>query len=398
MTNFLPRIREDLLITAEPNNPEFIIISDPLKLNNEDIAIPLGFLPLIQLLDGHSTMDDIEIFLSDNNLNTQEVLPLFRKVVNILEEYAFLETERYFLLLDELDNYIAAPIRPSVLAGSAYSSDKNELKIEINNILNHYPDTPNINNANAIIVPHIDFHTGEAARNAYSAAYKSIEETIADTYIIFGTSHYYNNSGFMLCSKNYSTPLGIIQTDNELMDEISKHIDIANYTDDQAHRLEHSIEFQAVLLQNKFPDKQIKILPILCGASLIDNHNDEINNKFINALNTALGTLNKKPVFIVSADFAHIGIKHNSNINAADNRTILETADRELINTIKTLKPELFAQKIINEYAKWQICGAAPIIALLKTTNYTDTSLEYYGQWYEHYYDSLVSFAAISFK
>ena len=73
-------------------------------------------------------------------------------------------------------------------------------------------------------------------------------------------------------------------------------------------------------------------------------------------------------------------------------------ADRELINTIKTLKPELFAQKIINEYAKWQICGAAPIIALLKTTNYTDTSLEYYGQWYEHYYDSLVSFAAISFK
>ena len=202
----------------------------------------------------------------------------------------------------------------------------------------------------------------------------------------------------MLCSKNYSTPLGIIDTDIDLVNELSKHIEISEYTDDQAHRLEHSIEIQAVLLQSKFPNKHIKILPILCGASLLDTKNNEINNQFINALNLSLIAQNKKAVFIASADLAHIGIKHNSPITAADNRTALETADRELINTIATLKAEHFATTVKSDYAKWQICGAAPISALLSITKFNNSELEYYGQWYEHYYDSLVSFATISFS
>lgn len=397
MTNFLPRIREDLLISPEPNNSEYIIISDPLKLYNEDIAIPLGFLSLLQLLDGHSNIDDIEQFLNANNLNSQEIMPLFNKVVNILDEYAFLETDKYYQLLDELDNYLDSPVRPPVLAGTSYPSKPNELIEEINTVLNHHPEIPKATDAKGIIVPHIDFYTGEAARNSYSLAYKSIENSEADVYIILGTSHYYNNSGFMLCSKNYSTPLGIIDTDIELVNELAQHIEISEYTDDQAHRLEHSIELQAVLLQSKFPDKKIKILPILCGASLLDTKNNEINNQFINALKSSLETLNKKAVFIASADLAHIGIKHNSPITAADNRTALETADRELINTIATLKAEHFAKTVKSDYAKWQICGTAPIFALLSITKFNNSELEYYGQWYEYYYDSLVSFATISF-
>lgn len=398
MTNFLPRIREDLLINSESNNPEYVIISDPLKLNNEDIAIPLGFLSLIQLLDGQSTIEDIEQFLIANNLNSQEIMPLFNQVINVLDEYAFLETEKYYQLLDELDNYLDSPVRPPILAGTSYSKNPNELVDELNTIFNHFPSAPTTTNATGIIVPHIDFYTGEAARNSYSLAYKSIENSEADVYIILGTSHYYNNSGYMLCSKNYSTPLGILETDTTLMNELSMHIDISEFTNDQAHRLEHSIEIQTVLLQSKFPNKQIKILPILCGTSLLDTNNIESNNKFIQALNTSLITQNKKAVFIASADLAHIGIKHNSPITATDNRTALETADRELINTITTLKAEHFAGMIKSDYAKWQICGAAPIVALLKANNFANSTLEYYGQWYEHYYDSLVSFATISFK
>ncbi len=400
MTNqILPKIREDLTLRSESENgQEFVIIIDPLGLMQEDIAIPLGFLPLVQMLDGLTTMDELKQFLDENLLNSNEIIPLFTKVIAVLDDYAMLETDTYFDQLELLDLYYASPVRPATLAGIAYAKDSSELSEDLTKMLNHYPDQSKINNAKAVIVPHIDFYTGGAAQNCYSLAYKSIEETDADLYVIFGTSHYFSSSEFMLTLKDYETPLGTLQTDTEVIDEIAKHLNIEKYIDDAAHRLEHSIEMQTVLLQTKFKNKSFKILPILCGSYFNNSDDDTAIDNFISVLKLAISKLGRNVVYIVSADLAHIGAKHNSPLAASENRTELEKADRELITEICGLSATNVKNKLKTECEKWQICGATPIYTLLKLNEFSNAELEYYGQYLEYEFDSAVSFATVSFQ
>jgi AmmeMemoRadiSam system protein B len=402
--DFLPAIREDIIIRQESfEGEDFIILSDPQGISPEDISIPLGFLPLVQALDGRATYEDIKEYLESAGIDSKQIMPLFDKIVRALDIYAMLDNETYENEKRKIESYLESPTRASCLSGIAYPENKEELEEELDLILHSFPGETKIQGAKALIAPHIDFRTAMSARMCYSTAYKSISDTEADLYVILGVSHNVPGDHFMATYKNFETPLGIVETDKELLDEIIKSEPDTELINDMAHRLEHSIELQCVLLQRKFRNKDFKILPILCGHPHEMIYSDDRKNQFemyyrhINTIKNAIEKLGRKAVFIASADLAHIGPKHSSPINAEENLELLENEDRALISTLENQNPDKFYDKIKTEKGKWQICGAAPIYALLNLVNYKEATLEYYGQWLEKEIDSAVSYSSVSF-
>src|SRR5690606_5163468 len=115
----------------------------------------------------------------------------------------------------------------------------------------------------AVIAPHIDFRVGG---ETYGPAYNALRRSDADTFVVFGVSHQMSYDSFMISSKDFQTPLGTLPTDREFIEHFRAALPFELTRDETAHRREHSIEFQAVFLRHIFPDRDIRIVPILTGS------------------------------------------------------------------------------------------------------------------------------------
>ena len=198
------------------------------------------------------------------------------------------------------------------------------------------------------------------------------------------------------------TPLGIVETDIELLNEISKSLENKITIDDLAHRQEHSIEYQVVLSKYKFQNKQFKILPILIGSYnefIYDGNIPLKNNKIselVDKLDTIIQNQGRKAIYIASVDFSHIGRKFDDDFDAV---TMLETVkqkDYALIDSILQNNSNSFFENISNEKDKWKVCGTSPIFTLLNIVNSKENKFLGYRQWNELQTNSAVTFAGFA--
>src|SRR5690606_6561262 len=88
----------------------------------------------------------------------------------------------------------------------------------------------------------------------------------AKTYIILGTSHRPLEMRFSATRKNYDTPFGMLETDQELLDELQKEFGEDLLTEEFAHKDEHTIELQTTYLKHVLGDRPAKIVPILVSS------------------------------------------------------------------------------------------------------------------------------------
>src|SRR5260370_38609599 len=102
----------------------------------------------------------------------------------------------------------------------------------------------------------------ESYRDAYAALVPSYRDR---TFVVLGTSHYGEADHFGLTRKPFVTPLGEAQTNVALVDRLAAAAPGAINMEDYCHAVEHSIEFQILLLQHVY-GPHIPILPILCRA------------------------------------------------------------------------------------------------------------------------------------
>ena len=110
--------------------------------------------------------------------------------------------------------------------------------------------------------PHIDFQRGGLI---YAQAYHALaKRKKPDTVLIFGVAHQGAEVPFITTRKHFETPFGVLETDQELVDQIWAATDWDPRANEFVHRNEHSIEFQAVMLARLW-GCDLKIVPILCG-------------------------------------------------------------------------------------------------------------------------------------
>ena len=255
-----------------------IYLKDPLNLATPIGISPVGYFILAHF-DGRHSVVDIQEATPKSSVHCCLSNEL-KTFVDMLDEHYYLQSERFQKHQDfVVEEFRRLPTRPAAHVGGVYQADPVELVKQLDGFFTaaQGPGLPERQmrapTPRAIVAPHIDFHRGGPA---YAWAYKSLAESAgADLYILLGTSHCSGRSPYILTLKDFETPLGLVETDREFVQNLQASCAEDCFADEYLHRGEHSLEFQVVLLKyiaqkraelTGQPEKPFKIVPILVSS------------------------------------------------------------------------------------------------------------------------------------
>jgi len=226
-------------------------------------------------------------------------------------------------------------MRTPAVSGQFYPRDKNDLRTQISRCFANI----NIKERPAIgaVVPHAGYmYSGQTAAHVYCNLPN------ADTFILIGPNHTGSGSPVSVSSETWSTPLGEVKSDLDLVKALPKKIiDI----DEIAHSHEHSIEVQLPFLQYRFKD--FMIVSICMGMQ-----DKETALEVGSEISVAVRKLKKKVVIIASSDFSHYKPEK-----------IAREDDTYFIEPILALDTGKFYSRLYEREAS--VCGYGPIAAML---------------------------------
>jgi len=228
-------------------------------------------------------------------------------------------------------------MRMPVVAGKFYPSNPRTLKKSIKSYFSGIPVDPDPAITGAV-VPHAGYmYSGRTAAHVYAALPN------ADTFIIIGPNHTGYGSLVSVSSDTWSTPLGTVDTDHEMIDAIPRRlIDI----DETAHLDEHSIEVQIPFLQTMFHD--FEIVPICMGLQ-----DEDTTREVAIELMDAISGIDKKVVVIASSDFTHY-----------EPVKVAHEIDHYVLAPLLELNVTEFYSRIRERDAS--ICGYGPIAVMMR--------------------------------
>ncbi|MFA6136531.1 MAG: AmmeMemoRadiSam system protein B [Sulfurimonas sp.] len=252
-----------------------------------------------------------------------------------------------FLLL--FSQLLHALPRPAAVAGSFYSSNKEELSASIISALQNSNSFPK-ENINALIVPHAGYiFSGDVAAEAYATLHRTYKNIF-----ILGSSHSMNfDAASIYSAGNYTTPLGEIKVNQTIVSELTNGSKYFGFNP-EAHKKEHTIEVQLPFLQTIYGD-ELKIVPIIIATS---------NLKTIQEIAKRLKPyFNDENLFIISSDLSHY--PSYSDANTIDKQTLdsIESGSaKEFVKTVAKNEESNIAQ------LQTSACGWSSIMTLLYLT------------------------------
>ena len=216
-------------------------------------------------------------------------------------------------------------IRPSVIAGSWYPEDPEELTTMVDGFLAAVE--PSDGNPIALIVPHAGYvFSGPVA--AYG--FKQMTNADYDTAVIIASDHQYPISDpiSIWAEGGFETPLGVIPVDTELSAAIIASDSRITF-DAMAHEGEHPIEIELPFLQRVCP--QCRIVPILMG----DDSQESIQILAEALIEVLPG---KRAVVIASSDLSHYPSFDDAYVVDGATLAAIETGDPDYVkNSIESL-------------------------------------------------------------
>ncbi len=402
-TQEYPEIRPLMVFPVKSSNGESICMRDPGGFSDATIAINYPTYFIISLMDGTRTVSNIQEEFkrqTGEQVPIEQILELIRKLSHAL----FMNDETFRVHRKNIEEgFLNSETRAPAHSGTAYPASPEELSSFFQGFFDAIKN-PEIRDGSVsgIIAPHIDIRQAGAC---YAAAYNHLRKSPVSTVIILGTAHSSAGSQrYSICSKDFDTPLGLLPCDREGIEAVQDATG-KDWTEEQlGHRTEHSVEFQAIFLRYLFPDREIKIIPVLCNsfADLMDTeegpiHDDSVRT-FIEALQGLVNRRTGKIVLIAGADLSHIGPKfgHPTPLNETDLASLKEH-DLGLLTYAEKGDPEGFFREIRKERDRHNVCGVPNIYTFLKVLEGRTGELLDYGQFFEEPTSSAVSYASLVF-
>jgi MEMO1 family protein len=404
-----PKLRPIEAFPVETSGQQAICIRDPLNYVDNPLLVPHNVFFIISLFDGNHSILDIQakytrqygdMLFSDN----------VQKIIQELDKNLFLENNRSRDFIQKIkDDFRYSTVRKAVHAGTAYESDKERLREQIDKffVSTDGPGIPSSSNNNdrlkGIIAPHIDIRSGGTC---FAWAYKDVAESSdAELFIIFGIAHSGTSNLFALTNKVFETPFGAVETDEDFLESLRKKLKFDYFEDEFVHKSEHTIEFQLIFLQYLYHQKRnFKILPVLCSspsALLNDEHSPlqipQLEN-FVSSLKETIEAGKRKICIIASVDLAHVG--HRFGDRELQDAAYLKRLEYEDINMLKyaeDLDAEGFYNSIQKENDRRRICGYPAIYTMLNVIKASEGRLLKYSQSTEPNTHSTVTFASMAF-
>lgn len=409
MSKPLPRLRLDLefMPSPVPDRPG-VFIRDPYRYSDAAIIVPPLLAEGLAFFDGRQTELDWQAHLVRR---TGQLVPLevVERMIQALAEQGFLHTEEFEQMRERKHRaFEQAPARAAVHAGLAYPDEDAGLRRRLDEFDSGFDgladSAPAADGKLAgIAAPHV---SPEGGWRSYVAAYRRLGTEYADkTFIILGTSHYGVPEKFGITRKPFVTPLGTLEPDLEVIDELCARGGDAVVLEDYCHSIEHSIEFQCVFLQHRL-GSAIKIVPILCGPlaeSLVTGRRPESNDG-VRRFFEALGELGDKYAgrlfWVLGIDLAHIGRRYGDPFVAhAQEGQMLDVRrrDEERLEKVCCSDSEGFFELVSPRQDELRWCGYSPVYTFLQARPGARGRVLHYEQWNIDEM-SVVSFAGIEFE
>lgn len=226
-------------------------------------------------------------------------------------------------------------MRRAVVSGQFYPGDAETLRRQVEGYI-AAAEVEVSENIKGAVAPHAGYmYSGKVAAHAYA----SLPE--AKTFVIIGPNHHGVVSAVAVSSDTWSTPLGEVEVDKDIVDAFSPNIS----RDETAHQYEHSIEVQLPFLQVRFSD--FKIVPICMGLQ------DEKTARDVST--TLIEVLKKRDVIIIaSSDFTHY-----------EPDAVAREKDQSVIEPILQLDTPTFYSRLYQQRAS--VCGYGPIAVMMET-------------------------------
>jgi len=404
----LPKLNPIEAFPAEHEGQELICLRDPYNISDKILYVSPETLYILGMFDGEHSVSDIQERIKGKfgqHLDKEDI----ERLIEQMDEALFLESEYFADFKTSLESrFNDSPLRPPNHAGLSYPDDPSELRGWIARFVNSAeeskPYEPNQGKVKGIISPHIDFTRGG---KSYALAYRELaRDSSADTYIIFGTSHYAEvDNPFILTRKYFDTPLGRAQTDTDIVDRLTDGCPWDLFHGEISHRTEHSIEFQVAFLQYFLNGStEYKIVPILCNSffKLVEQGKSPVEDErvelFLSRVKNIVSELGERVFIIAGADMAHVGPKFGDREEVNDS-TLNLIKERDLLSLehCENLDAEGFYRSIEKEKDWRKICGLSPIYSLLSTACVSRGKILYYEQALEPDTGSVVSFASAAF-
>ncbi len=396
-----PKLREDIeLFPVQSSGTTIIAIRDRLGLVEEGKGLNPGVYKLLSMLDGQRSVKEIQLELIRQHGGNLASLDKIEEALKQLDSLFLLDTPRYRESRDEIINrFRLQKVRYSSHAGISYPASKDELNGKIREILESVnpPEYP-AGKIKALIAPHIDLNAG---KRVYSNAYQAIRGTRPKRVIILGVGHSMSSDIFSLTEKAFQTPLGNVETDLDIIRELSLAGSQVTNENDFFHRDEHSIEFQILFLQYLLRGERFRIIPVLCGSliAVLPEYSraayKSVCGDFLEVLADAAAE--DDALVIAGVDFSHIGPKFGHEMPASCLSDQSERHDRQLLKSLCEMDADSFWAESINVRDRFNVCGFSALACLLEILPTSKGHLLDYAIYRENSTKSAVSFSAAVF-
>ncbi len=402
-----PRIRRLEAFPIRHQGKEMIALRDPEGYLGETAVVSPSTYFIASLCDGTRTLRDIQaayVRRFGDIITTDQLVSLLEQL-----DRQFIIEGPYFLRAKEQRDleYMRLPNRPMVLAGRSYPAHPREMAAYLQRMLASAQGRESGSGLpHGLVAPHIDMERGwRCYAETYAYLLRSRPPGIRPLVVVLGTCHSEMRGRFALTSKNYLTPLGLVETDVGMAEELARAAGMDGLGDELSHRAEHSIEMQLPLLAAAFGGVEgFRLIPVTCNSfhDLIERgaspSEDAEISSFVRALRGLRSALGDEVMLLAAADLAHVGRRFGSVIPVdAMILSSVSIKDREMLGRAEEGDAEGFYSFIREEGDSRHICGLPPIYALVEALGGEKGRLIHYDRWFDPQEGSAVTFAGMAF-
>jgi MEMO1 family protein len=412
MSEAFPALRNIDAAPVEHEGETFIAIQDPSGYVEEQLVLSAPAFFIAASLDGNRDMAALQAAFSEQFSGSTVAEAQVQEIIDYLDDQGFLLNRQFDAIRERVDGeFSKSDTRPAYLADRSYPADPDELRSFIDSFFT-CEKGPGSAPASAdgrkplpgLIVPHIDFHRGMAG---YAHGYgKLFSRPKPDVVFVFGVAHSGAPVPFILTRKHFDTPLGRVDTDQEIMTRLEGACAWDPYEWEGLHRTEHSIEFQAVMLAYHYgPD--VKIVPILCSCfSMEPKPNVPAENEavttFLDECRAIVAESGGKVAVIAGADLAHVGKTFGDPFDI-DDAVVADVAGRDhedLAHIVDgNIDAEAFYASVMKDLNERKVCGLNCIYSTLKALDGTVSAGAMHHYDYAHDPNGgIVSFASVTLE
>jgi MEMO1 family protein len=403
--NDYPKLRNGLeALPIQHSGKRMVLLRDRLGYARDQLAFSPPVISILANMNGGNSFRDLQ---AEFMRETGQLLHLeeLQGLVSTLDEHLFLDNDRFRnLAVREITAFLDSPVRKAYHAGNSYPEDPEELRALLNSFFSPenggpgFPDpsTERTGKMVGLVAPHIDLNAGGTS---FAHAYKAAAEAeCPETWIVLGTGHDFVENHFALTIKDFETPLGLARCNTEVCEELLRTVPFDIRASEYNHRIEHTIEFQAVFLS--FLQPNARIVPILCSFSHEewDSCRDSINSLAQTLSDLVFGGKHSVGI-IASVDLAHVGPRYGDQF-IPHRGTVEEniSSDVSLLKLLEACRADEFIARINRERNGRKICGVAPLYTLAKAleTRAVGTTLCHSHAVVDDK-DSFVTFASMAF-